>query len=207
MVKNGTLASPAMARASSVLPVPGGPDQQHALGDLAAETLEFLRVLQKFDDFLQLALRLVDAGHILERDASLLFGQHAGTALAEPHGTAATGLHLAHEEHPDADQQQHREPAEQLTQQRAHAVIVGLGDHAHALVGQALEQIGIFRRVGLEIMAIGKLAGDGMTLDHSVAHVAAIHFADEIRVGHRADAMLARPWLEQVEEDHKQARL
>jgi hypothetical protein len=36
IVKNGTLASPAMARASSVLPVPGEPDHQHALRNLAA---------------------------------------------------------------------------------------------------------------------------------------------------------------------------
>ena len=32
MVKNGTLASPAMARASSVLPVPGGPTSSTPLG-------------------------------------------------------------------------------------------------------------------------------------------------------------------------------
>ncbi len=42
--KNGTPASPAMARASSVLPVPGGPIMQHALGDAAAEARELLRV-------------------------------------------------------------------------------------------------------------------------------------------------------------------
>ena len=35
--KNGTPASPATARASSVLPVPGGPDQQHALGHARAQ--------------------------------------------------------------------------------------------------------------------------------------------------------------------------
>ena len=35
--KNGTLASPATARASSVLPVPGGAGQQHALRDRRAE--------------------------------------------------------------------------------------------------------------------------------------------------------------------------
>src|SRR3546814_6483494 len=66
MVKNGTFASPAMARASSVLPVPGGADQQAALGDLAAETLEALRVLQELDDLLELGLRLVDAGDVVE---------------------------------------------------------------------------------------------------------------------------------------------
>ena len=52
MVKNGTFASPAMARASSVLPVPRRSDQQYALGDLAAQPLELLRVPQELYDFL-----------------------------------------------------------------------------------------------------------------------------------------------------------
>ena len=89
----------------------GRADQQHALGDLAAEPLELLRVLQELDDLLQFALGLVDAGDVVERHAALLLGQHAGARLAEAHGAAAARLHLAHEEHPDADQQQHREPA------------------------------------------------------------------------------------------------
>ena len=110
MVKNGTFASPAMARASSVLPVPGGPDQQHALGNLATEALELLRVLEELDDLLQFALRLVDAGHVVERHATLLFGEHPGARFTESHGAPAARLHLAHEEYPDADQQQHREP-------------------------------------------------------------------------------------------------
>ena len=35
--KNGTSASPATARASSVLPVPGGPESRTPLGIIAAE--------------------------------------------------------------------------------------------------------------------------------------------------------------------------
>ena len=50
--KNGTFASPATARASSVLPVPGRAHEQHALGNAAAELLEFLRFLEELDDFL-----------------------------------------------------------------------------------------------------------------------------------------------------------
>ena len=71
MVKNGTFASPAMARASSVLPVPGGPTSSTPFGMLAAEALEFLRVLQELDDLLQFLLGLVDAGDVLEGDAAV----------------------------------------------------------------------------------------------------------------------------------------
>ncbi len=41
MVKNGTLASPAMARASSVLPVPGGPTSSTPLGILPPRRWNF----------------------------------------------------------------------------------------------------------------------------------------------------------------------
>ena len=44
------------------------PHQQHALRDLAAELLELLRLLEELDDLLQLDLRLVDAGDVLEGD-------------------------------------------------------------------------------------------------------------------------------------------
>ena len=56
MEKNGTSASPATARASSVLPVPGGPGEQHAVRDAAAELAVLLGVAQEVDDLGQLGL-------------------------------------------------------------------------------------------------------------------------------------------------------
>ena len=43
----------------------GRPDQQHAARDARAERVELLRVLQELDDFLELRLGLVDAGHVV----------------------------------------------------------------------------------------------------------------------------------------------
>jgi hypothetical protein len=60
------LASPATARASRVLPVPGGPISKHAFGDLGADALELLRVFQKLDDFFKVLLGLQVAGHIFK---------------------------------------------------------------------------------------------------------------------------------------------
>ena len=68
-LKNGTLASPAVARASSVLPVPGAPGQQHALGRARAEPPVLLRVLEEVDDLVDLGLDLVDAGDVVEGHA------------------------------------------------------------------------------------------------------------------------------------------
>ena len=64
-------------------------DQQHALGNLAAQALELLRIAQELDDLLQLQLGLVDAGDVVEGDPAGLFGQQPGPALAEAHGLAA----------------------------------------------------------------------------------------------------------------------
>ena len=43
-----------------------GADEQHALGDAAAQAGEFLGLAQEVDDFRQLLLGLVHAGHVLE---------------------------------------------------------------------------------------------------------------------------------------------
>ena len=68
--KNGTPASPATARASSVLPVPGAPGQQHAARDAPAEPAVAVGVLEEVDDLGQLRLGLVDPGHVVERHLS-----------------------------------------------------------------------------------------------------------------------------------------
>ena len=69
MLKNGTFASPATARASSVLPVPGAPTSSTPFGMLPPSRVVLLGVLEEIDDLDQLALGLVDAGHVVEGDA------------------------------------------------------------------------------------------------------------------------------------------
>ena len=54
--RNGTPASPATARASRVLPVPGRADEQHALGDLGPDLLEAGGGLEEVDDLADLLL-------------------------------------------------------------------------------------------------------------------------------------------------------
>jgi hypothetical protein len=99
----------------------GRADQQQAARNAAAELLELVRVLQEVHDFLDLFLGLVAAGHVGKGDGVVVLVEHARLGLAEAEGAAlAAALHLAHEVHPHADQQQHGAPAhEQRHQQRA----------------------------------------------------------------------------------------
>ena len=176
MVKNGTSASPAMARASSVLPVPGGPTSSTPLGILPPRRWNFCGSLRNSTISCELLLGLVDAGHVVEGDAADLLGQQARAALAEAHGLAAARLHLAHEEDPDADQQQHREPGDEDIEQRMHIVVGGRRVDLDLFVFQLADQVGVVRRIGGKAAAVLHPAADVRALD-----------------GHADDIALARP--------------
>ena len=64
---NGTPASPAIDRASSVLPVPGGPTSRMPRGMRPPIEAKRRRLLQEVDDLPHLVLRLVHARHVVER--------------------------------------------------------------------------------------------------------------------------------------------
>src|SRR4051812_1878467 len=108
--KNGTPASPAMARASSVLPVPGGPIIRTPFGIRPPRRGELLRILEEGDDLLDLVLRFLDTGDVLERHAVLVIAEQLRLGLAKAHRLAAATLQLAHEQEEDADEEQHRQP-------------------------------------------------------------------------------------------------
>ena len=103
----------------------GRPDQQDAARDARAERVELLRVLQELDDFLELCLGLVDAGHVVERDDRLVAEEHPRAALAEAEGLVIGALGLAHHEEDepadDEQRQQRRSGAGRATRCRARA--------------------------------------------------------------------------------------
>ena len=181
MVKNGTLASPATARAIRVLPVPGGPTSSTPRGMLAAEPLEFAGVAQELDDLLQVGFGLVDAGHVLEGDAAMRLGQKLGAALAEAERLAAGALHLARQENPHADQRDERQPRHQQRHEPRHAVALRPRGDRHALAVEALHQGRIVRRVGLEAAAVGEGAVDVRALDQDVADLARVDLVEKLR--------------------------
>ena len=98
MLKNGTPASPATARASSVLPVPGGPTSSTPRGMRAPSAANFSGYLRNSTTSWQLCLGLFDAGHVLEGDVGLVAHEHARAALAEAERLVVGALRLAHHE-------------------------------------------------------------------------------------------------------------
>src|ERR671918_588562 len=120
MKKNGTLASPATARARRVFPHPGGPNRRTPLGNRPAEPLILLRVLQERHDLPKLLDRLVDAGHVGEGCLEVLavVDLHAALAQVEGAGRTAPG-HASEHESPDRHQHEDREdPGEQEVGER-----------------------------------------------------------------------------------------
>ncbi len=123
MVKNGTPASPAMARAKQRLAGAGRTNQQHAARNAPAEPLELLRIAQELDDLLQIFLGFVDARDVLKGHAPLRLGQKLRLRLAKAHGAAAgAALHLPRHENPHAQKQQQRKTVDEQRHQPAVAV-------------------------------------------------------------------------------------
>ena len=100
----------------------GRTDQQHAARNSSAEPLILAGVAQKFDDFLQILLGLVDAGDVLERHAAMRLRQHLGARLAEAHRLAGAALHLPREKYPDPDQRYEGKPGYEKRHEPRHVV-------------------------------------------------------------------------------------
>jgi hypothetical protein len=148
-------------------------DEQHALGNAAAELRELLRVLQEGDDLFELFLRLFDAGDVAERDLVLVLGQQLRAALAERHGLAAADLHLAHEEDPHADESSMGAHCTSATDVPG-LVVLGLRLDVDALLAELRHERRILGRERLEVLAgpallVLVLAADVLALDVTAA--------------------------------------
>src|SRR5713226_1985469 len=176
----------------------GRPDEKDALGDLAAELLELLRVLQEIDDLAQLFLGLVDPRDVLERHLVLLVRDEAGPRLAEAERLRATALHLAHEEDPHADEEEHRHP---LQHGRVPRDRVGrLHGDAHAAVLQRLDEVGVLDDVGpLHLRGVLERVRDVVAADHDGLHAPLVHGAQEL-----GEVRLLLPALVRALEDGEQ---
>ncbi|MNI40119.1 hypothetical protein D3C73_943240 [compost metagenome] len=165
-------------------------DHQHAARNLAAELGELGRVAQEVDQFADFFLGLVAAGNVGEGDLDLVFALQLGARLAEGHralGTAATALHLPHDEQPEADDQDDRQ---EIHQDRAEGDAAGrLFLHDLDILGaQHVDQVAIERRGDGGRLSttggVGDLAGTAARIaaEGDLLHVAGVHLVQELRV-------------------------
>ena len=171
----------------------GGADQQQAARDAPAQLLEFLRVLQEVDDFLDFFFRFVAACNVGEGHLVVVLVEHARLALAEAEGAAlAAALHLAHEVDPDPDQQQHRAPADQQGHEQG-AFLARLDVELDVVVDQVADQAAV--EIGRRGADLAVLSGDGddlgaalAFLDDGVLDALAAHFLQEVGIAHHRRA-------------------
>ena len=152
MVKKGTLASPATARASSVLPVPGGPDQQDPFGHPSSKVLVAPGFLKIVHDFHQLRFRLIRPRYILKAGLDLFFGVDLGFVFSERHHTGA-GTEPLHEDIPEAEENEGgQDPRKKVPQQGA----LGLPPEFDIVFGEFIREVGV-HPIGGEVSLLALL--------------------------------------------------
>ena len=114
-----------------------------------------------------------------------MLGQQTGLGLAETHRPAAsTALHLAHEEDPDTDQQQKREPVEQHGQEDIALFRRFLDADVHIGFAQDAHSLGIGRRqYHFETLARRGHGEKCIALNGRAFDFIALHPVQKIRVG------------------------
>ncbi len=122
-------------------------DEENAFRDLAAEFRELLRLLEELDDLVQLDLGFVDAGDVFERHLLRAAGEELGLRFAERERLVSAGLHLAHEEDPEADEEEEGCPGDEGGHERSVALRLELEDDAF-LVERLVGRFGHGGRAG-----------------------------------------------------------
>ena len=165
-------------------------DEQHALGNAAADARVLLRVLQELDDLAQLVFRLVDARHVPEPHLDVVFGGvDLRAAARERHHAAFGAAHAAEEEAPERDEEEERnDPAEQL----AHPAVGDLAGVLHAVLLEILDELGILDADADKAAPLGalglQLALDAILGDRDFLNLALAHARLELAVRDRLAA-------------------
>ena len=172
--------------------------QQRPLGNLAAQARKLLRVAKKLDDLLQLFLGLVDAGHVVEGDAPVLFGQQLGPALAKAHGPAApAALHAVHEIDPHADQQQERQEGQQNRYETR--LFLRLDHKIDVLLEQELGDVRALGADGHIVLPVGAAKHHPLAIERNTLDIARIDRADEFGIADGARVHRRLSPAEQIE--------
>src|SRR5206468_4150134 len=169
----------------------GGADHQHAARNPAAELLKLGGIAQELDQFGNLFLRFIAARDVGERDGIVGLVEHARLALAEAERTSpAAALHLAHEEDPDADQQQHREPRDEDLREEA-LLFFGLRLDLDTVLDEVADHPDVAGAVGDVAFLVGRDPLDRAAFDARRFDLAALRRIHEFGIRDRILRALA----------------
>lgn len=169
-------------------------DHQDAFRNFTAQLLETARFTQVFNQFRHFFFRFVTTRNVSKRGFDLIFRQHTRLALTERHGAFATAaLHLTHEEDPDADQQQHREPGNEDRSQQAW-LFRWFANNLDVFSQQVIKQLRIINRNVSRVTVTIFLGNVDLTsVDTRFANLVLIDLLQEGRVIHLTAIRLAGP--------------
>jgi len=185
----------------------GRANQEHAARDLAAQALELLRVAQELDDLLQVLLGFIHAGDIVEGHAAVRLSQEFCLGLAEAHCARSAALHLAHEEDPDAQNDDHGQPGQEHRHERIGAVAFRPCANFNAAILEPCDKLGVAGREGLEGGARVAIGADNLlALDGHRFNAAIGDILQELGVGHVARGGRVAWRLEHVEQGDQHQR-
>ena len=150
--KNGTSASPATARASSVLPVPGGPERSTPCGMRPPSCAVLVGVAQEVDDLGELLLRLVDAGDVGERH---LVARRLVALRTRRGRSAEHALHVPRaprDPDEEADEQDRRPEADEQLFPPRRARVERLRVDVTPLLCRSRESSSVFANAGISVL-------------------------------------------------------
>ena len=211
--KKGTPASPATARASSVLPVPGGPTSSTPLGMRPPMRVYFSGVLRNSTISRSSSSASSTPATSAKPHLHIVVRVDLGLAAGKRHHAAFSPAHAAEEDAPERDDEDQRDdPAEHLADPAA-------GDLAgvlHAVGRQVLDQLGVLDPHRDEVLAVlaGLLqdAAHAVLRDRDLLDLAVAHERLEVAVGERVPGLrrvverLAEREQQDEAEDHPGGR-
>src|SRR5271156_104070 len=166
---------------------PGGPDKQYTLGNASTEFLEFLRIFQEVDNFVELFFGLIDSGHVLERCLLLLGGQQSRARFSKTERFVPARLHLFHHENPEQNQQDKR--SKRREEIHPIGVLHFLEIVRNVVVLQSLCYVwncSVGDRYALKFRCVSVLAlqfgAVRRQINHHIFHAAALYFSEKVCV-------------------------
>ena len=115
-----------------------------------------------------------------------MLGQQLRARFAETHRAARAALHLAHEEHPDADEKQHREPGQQDREEARHAAVFRACDDADVVLVQDFHDIGALGHHRCDDTPVLRRTLQVASVDHDLHNLLALDLGDEVGIGELA---------------------